>query len=194
MLSRVRRHAPNPPKAWLAEFFFTRGLFKGPTDKPLYGYEVSEKEYFSLGTMLGENFELSTNPIYSDKWAQCFCLFVAEYFRREYDAQDGGWSWAGPEKRLGHHLSAQQRAELTTKGLELWRRPIRQRENGRDWLGSLFAQGGLPWIMVQSETHGFGRAVRKGLKEYYRTEGGRRTVSDLMADCEKYLAQTFRNL
>ena len=189
-----RPHAANPLKAWLAEFLFTRGMFRGPNEKPLYGYQVSEHEYLSLKEELRQNFELASHPIYSGNWAACFCLFVAEYFRREYDAQDGGWSWAGPEKRLGHNLSTQQHATMTSKGLEYWGRPIRQRECGRDWLGSLFAEGGLPWMLVQSETHGFGRAVRKGLKHYYRTEGGRRTTSDLMADCENYLPQTFRNL
>jgi len=189
-----RPHATNPLKAWLTEFFFTRGLFKGPNEKPLYGYQVSEQEYLSLKGALRQHFALASHPIHSGNWAACFCLFVAEYFRREYDAQDGGWSWAGPEKRLGHNLSPQQHAAMTSKGLEYWGRPIRQRENGRDWLGSLFAEGGLPWMLVQSETHGFGRAVRKGLKHYYRTEGGRRTTSDLMADCENYLPQTFRNL
>ncbi len=189
-----RPHATNPLKAWLTEFFFTRGLFKGPNEKPLYGYQVSEQEYLSLKEALRQNFMLASHPIHGSNWAACFCLFVAEYFRREYDAQDGGWSWAGPEKRLGHDLSPQQHAAMTSKGLEYWGRPIRQRENGRDWLGSLFAEGGLPWMLVQSETHGFGRAVRKGLKHYYRTEGGRRTTSDLMADCETYLPQTFRNL
>lgn len=186
--------AVNPLKAWLAEFLLTRQLFKGPNSQPLYGYQVSEQEYLSLQSALRNNLMQASNPVHSGSWAACFCLFVAEYFRREYDAQDGGWSWAGPENILGLNLSPQQHAVMTSKGLEYWGRPIRQRENGRDWLGSLFAEGGLPWMLVQSDSHGFGRTVRKGLKYYYQAKGNGRTTSDLVTDCEHYLPQTFRNL
>ena len=48
--------------------------------------------------------------------------------------------------------------------------------------------------LVQSESHGFGRAVRRGIKHFYRTEGNRRTTADLMADFEEGLPAAFRNL
>ena len=93
-------HASNPLKAWLTEFFFIRGLFRGPNEKPLYGYQVSEQEYLSLKGALRQNFALASHPIHSGNWAACFCLFVAEYFRREYDAQDGGC--VGADGKLTH--------------------------------------------------------------------------------------------
>lgn len=185
----------NPVKAWLIEFLFIRGLFKGPTGRPLYSYQVTPGEYSKLREILSAYRASAFLPTQNDSWAACFCLFVAESFRREYDASEGGWAWSIFEKRLKCNFSQQQHAELVTKGLEkYWKRPIRQRERGRDLLGSLFAEGGLPWLLVQSESHGFGRAVRKGLKHFYRTEGARRTTTDLMADFEHNLPQTFRTL
>lgn len=181
----------NPLKAWLSEFLFTRELFKGPNGRPLFSYQVSEQEYCSLIALLKQHLNLASHPLHSGAWAACFCLFVSEHYRRKYN---GVWSWAGPEAGLETTLTPQQHAHLTSKGLEYWRRPIRQKEGGRDWLGSLFAEGGLPWALVQSETHGFGRAVRRGIKHFYRTEGNRRTTTDLMADFEHDLPITFRNL
>ena len=168
-------------KAWLSELLFNRAIFKGPNGKPLYSYQVTESEYRSLIELLNSYFRRGLPQNCSEHLAACFCLFVSEQYRRDYNCI---WSWSGPEALLGTSLTAQQHASLTSSGLAYWKRPIRFRENGRDWLGSLFAEGGLPWPLVQSESHGFGRAVRRGIKHFYRTEGNRRTTADLMADFE----------
>ena len=177
-------------KSWLIEFLFCREIFKGPDGRPLYKYQVTEPEYQILNNMLCSSFgfRLDTANLH---FAACFCLFVSEQYRRNYN---GIWSWAGAEGVLGVSLSQLQHAQLTDAGLKYWKRPIRSRENGRDWLGSLFAEGGLPWPLVQSESHGFGKAVRRGIKHYYRTEGNRRTTADLMADFEEGLPVPFRSL
>ncbi|MDD0973189.1 STY4851/ECs_5259 family protein [Pseudomonas fontis] len=183
--------ATTAAKAWLSELLFIRTMFKGPDGKPLYSYHVTESEYRSLIEMLSSYFRRGSVQNYSTHLAACFCLFVSEQYRRDYNSS---WSWSGPETLLGISLSPQQHASLTSSGLAYWSRPIRFRENSRDWLGSLFAEGGLPWPLVQSESHGFGRAVRRGIKHFYRTEGNRRTTADLMADFENELPLIFRNL
>ncbi|SEJ66331.1 hypothetical protein SAMN05216201_113100 [Pseudomonas linyingensis] len=184
-------NATNPLKAWLSELLLNRELFKGPTGKPLYSYQVSEEEYQSLLTLLKQQLRKLDNPVHATHLGACFCLFVSEQYRRNYNSS---WSWSGAEAGLGITLTPQQHAALTSDGLRYWCRPIRFRENGRDWLGSLFTEGGLPWPLVQSESHGFGRAVRRGIKHFYRTEGNRRTTADLMADFEDGLPAVFRNL
>src|SRR5690606_5774682 len=132
-------------KAWLSELLFTRELFQGPTGLPLYSYQVTEEEYLSLCKLLKTNRAYAFNPIHSTYWAACFCLYVAETFRREYDASEGGWKWDIFEKRISCEFSHIERGKLVEHGLErYWKRPIRQRERGRDLLGSLFAEGGLP--------------------------------------------------
>lgn len=178
-------------KAWLSELLFNRAMFKGPNGKPLYSYQVTESEYLSLIELLNNYFRRGFPQNCSEYLAACFCLLVSEQYRRDYN---GVWSWSGPEALLGISLTAQQHASLTNSGLAYWKRPIRSRENGRDWLGSLFAEGGLPWPLVQSESHCFGRAVRRGIKHFYRTEGNLRTTADLIADFEEELPAAFRNL
>lgn len=185
----------NPFKAWLSEFLLVRGIFNGPTSQPLYSYQVTGDEYEQLRELLSTTSDKAFDSVHGIKWAALFCLFTAEWFRREYDASEGGWSWNGVENRLNANFNPQQRAKLVTLGLEnYWYRSIRYRENGRDLLGSIFSEGGLPWLLVQSDSHGFGRVVRFGLKHFYQTKGARRTTFDLMSECEHYLPQTFRTL
>lgn len=188
--------AVSPIRAWLAEFLFIRDIFREPLGLPLYRYQVTPGEYRELEQILRDHRLHAVHPTYGLSWAAAFCLFVAESFRREYDAKDGGWAWARFENRLNCRFTPQQHGELVRQGLtQYWKRPIRQYQDGRDnLLGSLFTEGGLPWPLVQSEFHGFGRVVRKGLKYYYRTEGGLRTTADILADFEHELPQTFRTL
>lgn len=194
-MSQVPR-AVSPVRAWLAEFLFIRNILKEPPGWPLFRYQVTPGEYRELEQILRDNRTHAVHPTYGLSWAAAFCLFVAECFRREYDAKDGGWAWAGFESRLNCRFTPQQHGELVRQGLnQYWKRPIRQYQDGRDnLLGSLFTEGGLPWPLVQSESHGFGRVVRKGLKYFYRTEAGLRTTADLLADFELELPQTFRTL
>lgn len=187
----VAARAGSTAKAWLSEFLFTREMFKGPDGKPLYSYHVTEAEFRSLVELLRSHFKRGSVPNSSAHPAACFCLLVSEQYRRAYNSS---WSWSGSESLLEVSFSPQQHAHLTATGLAYWKRPIRLRENGRDWLGSLFSEGGLPWPLVQSESHGFGRAVRRGITHFYRTEGNRRTTADLMADFENDLPVIFRNL
>ncbi|MCT8165479.1 MULTISPECIES: STY4851/ECs_5259 family protein [unclassified Pseudomonas] len=183
--------AINPFKAWLNELLLNRELFKGPNGRPLYSYQLSESEYASLRDLLKLHLRRSDNPAHLQHLSACFCLFVSEQYRRNYNRS---WSWAGAEAELGVLLSPADHATLTQKGLDYWLRPVRRRENGRDWLGTLFAEGGLPWPLVQDDKHGFGRAVKRGIKHFFRTEGNRRTTSDLMADFEEDLPLAFRTL
>ena len=176
---------------WLSGFLSTRGYSSNSIDKkPLFSYNVSAEEFISLERAL-INTPLSISKNNCNKyWAAGFCLFVAEWFRREYH-QD--WSWALPEGRLGQQFNSSQREVLVVKGLkQFWQRPIKRHKKGRDLLGSLFAEGGLPWQLVQSETHGFGRAIRKGLHYHYQTRTGLRSTASLLEDSLDYLPQAFR--
>lgn len=183
------------PKAWLAEFLLTRAHFSGPTGKPLFSYQVSSSEYLSLIDVLRNSKDLANNSVHRTQWAACYCLFVAEHYRRHYDGSEGGWSWQGFDGELGVEFNPAQHTRLVEGGLkQYWKRPIRMREGGRDLLGSLFLEGGLPWPMVQSSSHGFGRAVKKGIRHYYRAVSSGTTISSLLVESERYIPKTFRNL
>ena len=180
-------------KAWRAELLLTRGL-TAPNAKPLYSYQVTAHEFAWLRGLLKAHRDHASHYLYGDSWASAFCMFVAESYRREYNGGEDGWAWNRFEKELDCQFSPQQRADIVERGLEYWRRPVRRREGRRELLGSLCIEGGLPWPLVQSDRHGFGRTVRRGLKYFYRTEGGGRTTADLIAESEDDLPLTFRNL
>lgn len=184
----------NPTKAWLSEFLLTRGQFSGPTGNPLYSYQLDQDEFERLRAVLTNNKQDVGHPTRRDSWSACCCLYISESYRRDYDGGSGSWSWDPFEKRLCNPLNPGQRMGVVERGLAYWKRPIRQRQRGRDLLGSLFAEGGLPWKLVQSDSHGFGRAVRGGLKQFYRLTSLGRTTTDLMGDYDLYIPMTFRNL
>ena len=183
-------------KDWLSMFRLLRRMdgAKIPDGRPLFGYQVSNEEYAELALVLREGAADLSRPARKSFWAACFCLYVAESFRRNYDASEGGWSWNGFERALGISLTPAQRGEAVDEGLvKYWGRPIRMRTNGRDNLGSLFAEGGLPWKLVQNEHHGFGRAVRAGLKNYYDNRDAGRSTAEFLGDYLSYLPQSFQN-
>ncbi|ATD59961.1 hypothetical protein CNX70_07015 [Janthinobacterium svalbardensis] len=185
--------ATNSVKSWLGEFLLLRGLSR-PDGRPLHAYRVTETEYEELHALLLATWR---NPQPRPRWAAVFCLFIAECYRREYDAGGDGWSWKTFECRIGARVTftIAQHAEFTDDGLAgYWKRPIRLRASGRDLLGSLFAEGGLPWMLLQADGHGFGRAIHAGLRNFYRAQTERRTTSDLMSEFLRYLPQVFQNL
>lgn len=186
---------PSPQaRNWLALFFEARHLSQ-PDGRPLRAYRVTESEYAEMRTLLQSARAEAHSPLQKKYWAAVFCLFIAECYRREYDASGTGWSWSTFERRIDQTLefSPLQHLEFTEYGLErYWRRSIRYRDRGRDLLGSLFAEGGLPWPLLQDETHGFGRCIRAGLRNYYRAGSERRSLLELMGDTEYALPQAFR--
>lgn len=176
---------------WITEFLFTRALFQGPTGQPLYAYQVTEEEYGQLIAILKPAC-FNTHPSFTKPHptAACFCLFVAEYYRRYYNSV---WSWAGPEDILGIKIAQEDRAILVQRGLEYWKRELKTHDKGYNYLGSLFAEGGLPWPLVGNEQHGFGKAIKRGIKNFYRSEELRRSLTDLMQEYQKELPQSFQN-
>lgn len=176
---------------WIFEFLFTRAMFQGPTGEPLYAYQVTEEEYEQLIVILKPAC-FNTHPSFTKPHptAACFCLFVAEYYRRYYNSN---WSWSGPEDILGIKVAQEDRAVLVQRGLEYWKRELKTHENGYNYLGSLFAEGGLPWPLVGNEQHGFGKAIKRGIKNFYRSEDLKRSLTDLMLDYQNELPQIFQN-
>ncbi|MBE0508854.1 MAG: hypothetical protein IBX50_19390 [Marinospirillum sp.] len=176
--------------------FFVRFLEKRGTNQskgiPLYQYSTKDTEFDMLAALLSLHHDEKDHPVFGLYWAAGFCLYVAEKFRREYDAK---WSWQGFENTLELTLSPAERTRLVLNGLDVWQRPLRQRDNGQnDYLGSLFAEGGLPWSLLSNDQHGFGRAIKGGLKRYHEYRSSGRDLSQLMADYGEYFPTVFRNI
>lgn len=181
-------------KAWLSEFLFVRQYFSGVTGKPLYSYLVEFGEYQKLKSILMANQSAAFHPVKGMHWAAIYCLYIAERFRRDYGENSGEWSWEWADSMLGCQFNHQQHTRLVEFGLDYWQRPIRKSTTGRNLLGSLFLEGGLPWPLVKSETHGFGRVIRYGLKHFHDHQAVLGNTSDLVAHSERYLPHTFQNL
>ncbi|RAU19355.1 hypothetical protein DN062_03595 [Nitrincola tibetensis] len=176
-------------KAWINEFLLVRGLVS-PKGIPLFRYCTTDEEFKTLRAVLinyqGERF----NPAFKHYWYAGICLYIAEQFRRGYDAN---WSWKAFEKALDISLLPTDHKELVVKGLGFWGRPIRYRSHGADYLGSLFAEGGLPWKLLQSEGHGFGKAIKAVLKHYHQHKRDGLDLVQIVRQYGQYFPQSFQN-
>ncbi|QEN03306.1 hypothetical protein EW093_00820 [Thiospirochaeta perfilievii] len=175
------------PKTWLNQFLEKRQLQK-PDGKLLFRYQVTKEEYNRIPQILNEHLPSKNEEYFFRSWAALFCLFVSEYYRRDYDKS---WSWSTIENVIRCNLKQNDRAKAVEIGLnEYWKRPIRTRGlNGkdRDLLGSLFLEGGLPWTLVQNPHTGFGRIVNRGIKEFHKTLNGNTDITQIIDGYSHYL-------
>jgi hypothetical protein len=154
---------------WLTAFLNRRSL-KQPDQRPLYEYHVSNEEYGDLKRLLSERGNMASFS--NDKSANaCFTLFCAEWYRREYE-RDCGWSWDPIWSTLGFTLSAGELRRVVPKGLEeFWDRPIRFYESERrNFLGSVFSEGGLPFRLLKQSNNRFQSVFARILKQYESAE------------------------
>ena len=175
-------------QAWINSFLRARGLQK-PTGSPLYSYHVSEEEFASLTSALRNTPQQLYSPVYGPAWAAAFCIYVAEQYRRDYQKD---WKWQSFEANLNLELSAAEHGEVVTKGLNFWNRDVQRRAYGKDYLGSLFSEGGLSWALIQSEQHGFARAVSGALKRYYSLINSTSNLKDVIREYSVYFPKTFQ--
>lgn len=179
-------------RSWLAELLLLRGLYNNtPNGKPLYTYHLTEQEYKELIEIVSEVLQNKYKYDLAYYESACFCLFVSEYYRRDYN---GNWSWSGPEEILQVDLTPASRELLTANGMEYWKREIKNNDKGRDFLGSLFAEGGLPWSQFRDRTSSFARVVHSGIRNHYKTDDKTRSTLDVLEEFENYLPLSFRTL
>lgn len=151
--------------SWLTKFLTHRGL-KITDSRPLFEYHATSEEYEDLkrllcGVGLPEGFK-------NDKsYAACFTLFCAEWYRREYE-RIHGWSWEPIYKALGLSLSPSELSHIVPKGLEdYWGRPVRFYDSERrNFLGSLFSEGGLPFKLLNESGSRFHSVFSQILNHY----------------------------
>ncbi|NYS60705.1 STY4851/ECs_5259 family protein [Vreelandella salicampi] len=174
---------------WVYGYLSRRGLTT-PSGWPLYSYATKQSELNFLAALLPTNAKERHNPVYKIYWAAGYCLFIADKYRRDYQAS---WSWQAFDNELGVHLQPNEHIELVKLGLGYWNRPIRYRTYSADYLGSLFAEGGLPWRLLQNEQHGFGRAIKAGLHRYHEYKRDDRDLVPVIREYSQYFPQSFQN-
>lgn len=150
---------------WLKAFLQRRGL-QVPDQRGLYEYHCSLGEYHDLQHLLRE---LATFDAVVKDTAACSCLvlFCSEWYRREY-LREHGWSWEPIWQALGFSLSPADLGKAIPKGLEsYWKRPMHFYESERrDFLGSLFSEGGLPFQILREGGSRFQTLFDRVLKQY----------------------------
>lgn len=134
-----------------------------PKGAPLFSYQLSENGYNKLRNLLSAKAPNSSS-LKNAHWCAAFCLFGAEWYRREYQS---AWTWSGIFLALGFELEPGQRADAVIKGLAYWKRPVNRYESNRnDYLGSLFSEGGLPFSLLAAEGGRFLALFRKLLVQF----------------------------
>ncbi|MDF1589716.1 MAG: STY4851/ECs_5259 family protein [Gammaproteobacteria bacterium] len=164
---------------WLESFLARRGL-KQPDHRPLFEYQVSIDEYEHLKSLVSSILAKQIN--FADKvFGACFTLFCAEWYRREYQKQFG-WSWQPIWGVIGIELSPIELTKLVPKGLEsYWNRPIRFYESERrNFLGSLFSEGGLPFQLLKEPGNKFQSVLYTIIKQHDQAKLLGYTTSDLV--------------
>ncbi|PSL13082.1 hypothetical protein CLV44_11479 [Marinobacterium halophilum] len=183
------QYAKSRLRGWVDSFLKQRGC-TAPSGLPLYSYATTDNELQMLSVLLSVCPEERESIISGTYWAAGYCLFVAERYRRQYDAN---WSWQAFDSELELSLQPIEHKGLVKRGLDFWGRPIRYRAHGADYLGSLFAEGGLPWKLLQSEGHGFGRAIKSGIRHYHECKRDGRDIAQVICEYGQYFPQSFQN-
>lgn len=149
---------------WLNGFLQRRGLQR-PDQRALYEYHSSSEEYRELQYLLSSlnSFDAAVNDTGG---CACLVLFCSEWYRRQYRA-DHGWSWEPIWQVLGYRLSAIDLSKAIPRGLEgYWKRPVHSYESERrNFLGSLFVEGGLPFQVLREEGSRFNTLFDRVLKQ-----------------------------
>lgn len=150
---------------WLAKFLTRRGL-KQPDNRPLYEYHATSDEYDELKRLLRA---IGLPDGYrSDKgYAACFTLFCSEWYRRDYE-RECGWAWEPIYKSIYISASSSEMGKIIPKGLDgYWGRPVRFYDTERrNFLGSLFSEGGLPFRLLKESKSRFQSMFSLILNQY----------------------------
>lgn len=151
---------------WLQAFLLRRGI-QTPDQRGLYAYHCSYEEYIELRNLLC--LLEGSDAMLQDKAAcACLVLFGSEWYRREYRSEYA-WTWDPIWKILGFNLSPGELSKVIPKGLEgYWKRPLHFYEAGhrRNFLGSLFGEGGLPFQVLREGGSRFQSLFDRLLKQY----------------------------
>lgn len=158
----------------------------------LYQYQLSRKEYRTLWDSLKTYPYYITGSYYRRYWAAGFCLFVSEWYRRDYNSI---WSWKECERLLDLDFQKKDREWVVCVGIEdYWKRKIQMRGNsGRDLLGTLFFEGGLPWPLIKQDQGTFGKIVKRCIGDYYLLDHQRSSILRIVNNHKDFLPNVFKN-
>lgn len=179
------------PSQWLINFLSARSL-NSVTGQALFTYQIRHEEYQALKNVVCQFYpRTNIGALNHKEWSACFVLYCSEWYRR--DCNSLKWEWFAVWESLGFELNANQRAEIIPLGLgSYWKRPIRSYESERrNFLGSVFIEGGLPFQLVSAKDNKFGDLIRKILRNYYKVDLIGVSLNELIRGYLEYLPSVF---
>ncbi|WP_210253392.1 STY4851/ECs_5259 family protein [Microvirga arsenatis] len=134
----------------MAKILSARELSR-PDGRPLYRYRLTDQEYRRIKEMLIECLEFSQPDVSSREFCALICLYVSEWFKREFVG--GMWSWDPPLNAIGLTQAEIEVRKLTPRGLDFWGQKVMRRGDGdRMFLNTLIVQGGLPMALAAKQS------------------------------------------
>ena len=180
---------------WIYKFLIMRSL-DFADQRILYKYHCTSDEYHELREMLRDLGSFD-KAIKSVEACACFVLFTAEWYRREYK-RDHGWSWDPVFDELGYELNSLVRDKVVPTGMNnFWRRPIHKFDSDRrDFLGSIFGEGGLPFQVLRETGSPFQTLLDRLIKQNKRVQLlGHTTLDQVKMEVERInMPQAFSRL
>ncbi len=170
-----------------------RGLLE-PDGRALYGYRISDTEFESLERDLRNQYSLVSFGPTKVSEAAAFCLYGAEWWRRNYDS--GAWSWEAIFRaaRIPEGSPVQVIYPAVELGLNFWKRRI-QLLGGtrRGYLVTLACEGGLPLRTLRRQNDRLKAFLRAVLVDRVRFDQASATSSDLAQNHVQLLPESLRN-
>jgi hypothetical protein len=120
-----------------------------------------------------------------------YCLYAAEWWRRNHES--GSWAWSGIDQSLSwKHFQHGERYNLLKLGMKWWKREIMQRTGGENlYLVTIACEGGLPLKLLQRENTNLSRYFKALLREQQFI---RPIAHDAHTDNEHALAESQNHL
>lgn len=153
--------------ATLRRTLAARNAVRLDSRNPLYTYRCSDEDFAALEQLLRH---CSSLEALGDEEAACFCLYVAEWWRRRYTG--GPWAWEPilRDAGLGGKPHA-WREDVIRRGLMQWQRSLLRVGDRTGYIVTLACEGGLPLSLIQRQ----GAHLRRYFRALLR---GRRIFRD----------------
>ena len=154
------------PNNWLKATVLDQCDLRFSDERPLYAYRCSTTLFEQMAESLKPAFTfLSGRQYLDDAWSAMFCLYAAEWWRRNHES--GTWSWSGIDDSLGwQQFSHTERYKLLRLGMKWWKRDIMKRDGGDNmYLVTIACEGGLPLKVLHRENTNLSRYFKALLKE-----------------------------
>jgi hypothetical protein len=179
-------------RAWLRQFFEARGK-QTSIGSPLYAYRTNDSEFAELRSLIRT---VSRQPVNPDRLSQddcaVFCLYAAEWWRRNHEA--GPWKWEGILEEIAWAGTPLLKLyPIVFRGLEFWKRNLlRTRDERNLFLVTLACEGGLPLKLLGKESARLRTFFREALEEFQYFHRSGETPAAIVARLSERLPRSLR--